>query len=149
MAKILVLHGPNLNLLGTREPEVYGRHTLDDIDASLALMAAGMDVDLDIHQSNHEGRLIDLIHGAISWADGILINPGAFAHYSYGLRDAIAASDLPCVEVHISNVYAREEFRRMSVLSPVCVGVISGLGWRSYSLGLRAIVDILNDESKS
>lgn len=143
MAKILVLHGPNLNLLGTREPEVYGRQTLADIDAALATMAEERGSTLKIHQTNHEGNLIDLIHEAMTWAEGILINPGAFTHYSYALRDAIAASGLPCIEVHISNIHGREAFRQKSVLAAVCIGTITGFGWRSYKLGLQALLDYL------
>lgn len=148
MAKILVLHGPNLNLLGTREPEVYGRQTLADIDAALGTMAQEKRSTLKIHQTNHEGILIDLIHEAMTWAEGILINPGAFSHYSYALRDAIAGSGLPCIEVHISNIHGREAFRQKSVLAAVCVGTITGFGWRSYILGLQALLDFLEvDES--
>jgi len=145
MAKIMVLHGPNLNLLGTREPEVYGRETLADINAKMISFAEVRSSSVETLQSNHEGQLIDWIHEAMSWADGILINPGAFTHYSYALRDAITASDLPCIEVHISNVQSREAFRRKSVLAAVCVGSISGFGWKSYILGLRALLDYLED----
>jgi 3-dehydroquinate dehydratase II len=143
---ILILHGPNLNLLGTREPEVYGRETLEDINAMLQAIAAREGVDLRIRQSNHEGELIDALHAARTWADGILINPGAFTHYSYALRDAIQAVDKPTIEVHLSNVHKREEFRHRSVLAAVCVGQVIGLGWRSYTLGLTGLIQLLKQE---
>jgi 3-dehydroquinate dehydratase-2 len=143
---ILVLHGPNLNLLGTREPEVYGRETLDDINAMLQTIAARAGVELRIQQSNQEGELIDALHAARTWADGVLVNPGAFTHYSYALRDAIQAMDKPTIEVHLSNIYQREEFRHRSVLAAVCVGQVVGLGWRSYSLGLTGLIQILKKE---
>ena len=142
MTKILVLHGPNLNLLGTRERSIYGHVTLETINRELA-DAAGADKEIRTVQSNHEGVLIDEIHGARTWADGILMNPGAFTHYSYALRDAIAGVALPTVEVHLSNVHSREEFRHRSVIAPVCVGQISGFGWRSYLLGLQGLLAYL------
>lgn len=139
MAKVLVLNGPNLNLLGQREPGVYGRTTLDQINGQLGQLAGELALNLEFFQSNHEGRLIDRIHQCVSIIDGILFNPGAFTHYSLAIRDAIAAVNIPCVEVHLSNIHAREEFRRQSVIAPVCIGQISGFGADSYYLGLRAL----------
>jgi 3-dehydroquinate dehydratase-2 len=142
--KVLVLHGPNLNLLGQREPGVYGSVTLSNIDVALTEEANRHDVALRIVQSNHEGVLIDVIHAAIDWADGILINAGAFTHTSVALRDALSGVNLPAVEVHLSNIYAREAFRHRSLIAPVCVGQISGFGWQSYLLGLTALLEILS-----
>lgn len=139
MAKVLVLNGPNLNLLGTREPGVYGQTTLEQINRQLVSLAAELGLKLEFFQSNHEGLLIDRIHQCVSTIDGILFNPGAFTHYSLALRDAIAAVGIPCVEVHLSNIHAREDFRKQSVIAPVCIGQISGLGPQSYLLGLRAL----------
>jgi 3-dehydroquinate dehydratase-2 len=141
--RILVLHGPNLNLLGSREPEIYGTTTLEEINAELATQAKGRDAEIEFFQSNHEGALIDRIQEAMSWADGILINPAGLTHTSVALRDALAASGLPIVEVHLSNVFAREEFRHYSHVSELALGVVSGFGPASYELGLAALIDHL------
>jgi 3-dehydroquinate dehydratase-2 len=143
--RILVIHGPNLNQLGTREPEVYGSTTLEEINAELSAEAKEAGADVEFFQSNHEGALIDRIQEASSWADGILINPAGLTHSSVVLRDALAAAGLPVVEVHLSNVFAREEFRRHSFVSGVALGVVSGFGPASYRLGLHAILDHLEE----
>ena len=141
---ILILHGPNLDLLGTREPEIYGRVTLEEINDELEEFARGRGVQLRIVQSNHEGDLIDAIHAAVRWADGIVINPGAYTHTSVALRDAIVGTGIPTVEVHLSNIHAREEFRRKSLLAPVCIGQISGFGPQSYILGLTGLLEAIS-----
>ena len=143
--KILILHGPNLNLLGTREPEVYGSMTLDDINNKLIELGGELGAEVKYLQSNHEGALIDALHDARTWASGVVFNPGAYTHTSIALRDAISAIQIPVVEVHLSNVYVREEFRRVSMVSAVCKGKVIGFGWRSYLLGLRAVVDFLKE----
>ena len=143
--KILVLHGPNLNLLGRREPEVYGRATLDSINAALHQVADARGVELRILQSNYEGELVNAFHEAEDWADGAIINPAAYTHTSVAVRDAIAAVGIPTVEVHLSNVYARESFRHKSFIAPVCIGQISGFGWRSYTVALEALLGSLED----
>jgi 3-dehydroquinate dehydratase II len=144
MPAILILHGPNLNLLGSREPDVYGRLTLAEIDQRLFILGRELAMEVQSFQSNHEGALIDALHEARGWAAGIVINPGGYTHTSVALRDAITAIGLPVVEVHLSNVHAREEFRRRSLIAPVCLGTIAGFGWYSYALALRALADRLS-----
>lgn len=137
---ILVVHGPNLNLLGRREPEIYGRETLDDINEQLQELAAELRVELRIGQFSGEGDIIDFLAESIGWSDGLLINPAAYTHTSVAIPDAIKALDLPTVEVHLSNVHAREQFRRKSLIAPIATGQIAGFGSQSYLLGLRALV---------
>jgi 3-dehydroquinate dehydratase II len=141
--KILILHGSNLNLLGTREPEVYGSLTLDDINEKMIALGKELGAEVTCLQSNHEGALIDALHDARTWAAGVVFNPGGYTHTSVALRDAISAIQIPVIEVHLSNVYAREEFRHVSLVSAVCKGKVTGFGWRSYELGLRGLVDIM------
>lgn len=141
--RILVIHGPNLNLLGKREPEIYGTQTLAELDAELAAAAKAIGVEVECFQSNHEGELIDRIQEAMGHDSAILINPGGFTHTSVALRDALVATTLPVVEVHLSNVYARESFRQTSYVSPIALGVVSGLGARGYRFGLEALVEHL------
>jgi 3-dehydroquinate dehydratase-2 len=134
--RILVLNGPNLNMLGTREPHIYGATTLADIEAAMVAQAQHHHAEILFHQSNHEGTLIDLIQAHQSSIDAIIINPGALTHYSYALRDALSGVSVPIVEVHISNVYKREAFRHHSVIAPIATGQIAGLGWHGYVLAL-------------
>ncbi|MBM3250198.1 MAG: type II 3-dehydroquinate dehydratase [Candidatus Omnitrophica bacterium] len=143
MKKILVIHGPNLNLLGIREPAVYGKVTLNSIDKELKKAAKKRKASLTIKQSNHEGQIVDLIGDARGRFSGILINPAAYTHTSVAIRDAIAGCGIPAVEVHLSNIYTREEFRKKSLVSPVVKGTVAGFGVNSYILGLEALLDLL------
>jgi len=139
--KVLILHGPNINLTGTRETEIYGSITLEEIDARLVEQGQELGIKVTCQQSNHEGALIDALHEAQKWAVGVVFNPGGYSHTSVALRDAVAAIDIPVIEVHMSNIYAREDFRHHSFISSVCKGNIVGFGWKSYLLGLIAIID--------
>ena len=140
--KILVIHGPNLNLLGEREPDVYGDNNIDTLNAEIISRARKMGLECDVFQSNHEGEIIDKLHEARKSFDGVIINAGAYTHYSYAIRDAISAIKIPCIEVHISNVDARDAFRANSVIAPVCKGSISGFGFGSYYLAVRALAEM-------
>jgi 3-dehydroquinate dehydratase-2 len=148
VAVILVINGPNLNMLGKREPGIYGSETLSDIEQRMEHRARSLGVTVEYFQSNHEGAIIDRIHQAFGLCDGIVINPGAFTHYSYAIRDAFASVSIPFVEIHISNIHAREAFRKESVLAPIAIGQISGLGTYGYELALDALVDYLKRQKE-
>jgi 3-dehydroquinate dehydratase-2 len=143
---VLVIHGPNLNVLGEREPEIYGRDTLADVDAHIRAIAKELHLEVSIEQHNGEGAIIDALHAARTAYDAIVMNPGAYTHYSYAIADAIAAVGIPVIEVHLSNVHAREAFRRTSVVAPVCAGTIGGFGKDSYGLALRAAAQIVKEK---
>ena len=143
--RILIINGPNLNLLGKREPEVYGSETMDEIMEWLKSASEMREHELEHFQSNHEGAIIDRLHNAMGQSDGIIINPGAYSHTSYAIRDAITSVGIPTMEVHLSDIHNREEFRRVSVISPVCVGQVSGLGKMSYLEGLRKLQKSMRD----
>ena len=149
MKAILILHGPNLNLLGTREPDVYGALTLAEIDQRLVEFGLQLGLEVRTYQSNHEGALIDALHECRNWAAGVVFNPGGYTHTSVALRDAVAAIGLPVIEVHLSNVQRREEFRHRSLIAPVCQGSISGFGWLSYKLALLALAEIIQEVNNS
>lgn len=142
MKKILVIHGPNLNLLGEREPGVYGDRSIEVLNSTIIDRAKALGLECEIFQSNHEGAIIDKLHAARKTFDGVVINAGAYTHYSYAIRDAIAAIKIPCIEVHLSNVFSRDAFRSESVIAPVCKGSISGFGFESYYLALQALVEL-------
>jgi len=147
--RILVLHGPNLNLLGVREPGIYGPATLDEINRSISDLARELDVDVEFYQSNHEGELVDRIQAAVGKFDAILLNAAAYTHTSVAIRDAVAAVKIPVIELHLSNIHAREPFRHTSLLSPVVRGVVMGFGPLSYTLAFRGAVDLLRSEKKA
>jgi 3-dehydroquinate dehydratase-2 len=140
---VLVIHGPNLNLLGMREPKIYGSHTLEEINAMIQAEAQALGLNVRLFQSNHEGEIVEAIHGALDWAEALILNPAAYTHTSVAIRDALATVRLPAIEVHLSNIYAREEFRQHSLTAPVCAGVISGFGAHGYLAALRLVPELV------
>lgn len=143
MIKVLVIHGPNLNMLGVREPEIYGQDSFNELNDKIMNLAKQLQIELRLHHSNYEGKIVDHIQEALNWADGILINAGALSHTSYSIRDALAAVRLPTIEVHVTNIYARDEWRQRSVIAPVATGVIVGLGTNGYLLALEGLKTII------
>jgi len=146
MKKVLVVHGPNLNMLGEREPGMYGPESLESIDRSLKNEGEALDIEVRAIQSNHEGELIDAIQDARQWASALIINPGGLTHSSVSLRDAIAATRLPAIEVHLTNIFAREEYRRRSITADACLGIIAGFGAEAYHMALRSLPDLLRGD---
>lgn len=146
MKRIFVINGANLNLTGIRRKDIYGFDTLDTINEELAALGDKLRLELSFYQFNSEGAIIDTLHSAMTEADGVLLNAGAYTHYSYAIRDAVEAIGLPVIEVHMSNIYQREDFRKLSVLSPVCIKTIAGYGKESYSIALKEINDVLRDK---
>lgn len=142
--KVLIINGVNLNMLGVREPEIYGSSTLSDLEKQISSCASKLDVGVDFFQSNFEGEIVNKIHQSMGIYDGIIMNPGAFTHYSYAIHDAIASVNIPCVEVHISNIHKREEYRHKSVTAPACIGQISGFGFYGYEMALNALINYVD-----
>lgn len=147
--KLIVINGPNMNLTGSRDPAHYGSETLSEINIYIEKFAAGIGIEVDFFQSNGEGQIIDALHGAAGKYDGVIINPAAYTHYSYAIRDAIDAIAIPCVEVHMSNIFGREDFRARSVTAPVCAGMLAGFGKRTYTLAIEALQHILTEDCES
>lgn len=145
--KIFVINGVNMNMLGIREPEKYGSMTLKDLEKSLYAFSFELGVDIDMYQSNHEGEIVEKIHSALNNADGIVVNPGAYTHTSVAIRDALSAVNIPTVEIHMTNIHSREDFRHKSLIAPVCIAQISGFGFDSYKLGLKGLVDFLKSDN--
>lgn len=141
--KLLVINGVNLNMLGMREPEIYGKETISDLEEKMKSFAKEKNTEIDFYQSNIEGEIVNKIHSSMGVYDGMIINPGAFTHYSYALHDALTSVDVPCIEVHISNIHKREEFRRKSVTAPACIGQITGFGFFGYIMAAEALINYL------